>query len=265
MADEVTEKPVGMMAQVKQNNEEIRAAASGRAPAQDDVELPSGRADDDEDVKTAPEEKEVETKVAPEEKEEPIILNGKEFSSTKEALKYAEQLEQEKLIAEARNMGIQDALQYQSQQVAAQVPAQEDNFDEKFYGNPKETLRQVKEEAKSEALSIIRAEQQRENLWSTFLSENPGIRRKDAERVLNENWETIGKMTDVPKAMKILAQKVKADYDEIEFQRKPRSELPETKRQAVSAGRGESGSVTPAKKEERPLTLTEQMRQLRGH
>ncbi len=264
---------MGMLDDLKQAKTEIKAEANGEAPpaAEEEMELPSGGQVEMEpavevvaenvepgEVDLAPLAKQV----ASDEEEDVIRIGEQEFKSQKEALEYARKLEQDKLVSEAYNMGIKETLQQVRPQEEAPPP--EDNFEEKFYSDPKGTLQKFKEEAKQEALSSIKAEQRAEVMWETFLTQYPDIERRDAQRILQENWETVGKMTDLEKAMKVLAQKTRAEYQRIADRLKPRTELPPNRNpQAVSAGRG---GVTPppmAQKEEKVLTMAEQLKSMR--
>lgn len=251
------------------------AQASGKKEETTEVELPSGEANDDVyqeegqevEVKaeTQEESQEVEAKVeakTSDEEEEVIRIGDKEFHSQAEAIKYAESLEYEKLTQEAYHRGIHDTIAATRPQ--EQAPQEEDNFEEKFYTNPKDTLKELKEEAKREAIETIKKEQQREALWNQFCSENPDIRRKDAERILNENWNTFGKMTDLSKAMKLLALKTREEYREIADRLKPRTELPNRQGQVVSTGTGHAPSVTPKKTEARSSNFIAEMKKLKG-
>lgn len=190
----------------------------------------------------------------------PVRIGDQEFKSAREAIKYAEQLEREKLISDAHTAGVREALEATRKPEPQAEP--EDDFEQRFYANPKETLKGLKEEAKREALAAIQAETKREKLWNDFLSEYPDIRRKDAERVLQENWETIGKMTDLGKAQKALAARVRAEYEEIRNLTKPRTELP-GKKQVVSPSGGARPGVTPQKKDTAPLSFAQELRNLR--
>jgi len=195
------------------------------------------------------------------EPDEAVTLDGKTFKNQREALVYAEQLAREREIESAHAAGMREAIQAQT---AGQQPAPEpeDDFEQRFYANPKETLKTLQSQARDEAVAVIRAEQQREKIWGDFLSENPDIRRKDAERVLQENWDTIGKVTDLKKGQQILARMVRDEYAEISQLMKPRTTL-EKKTQAVSPSGGSRNGVTPVKKEEKVLSMAEQMRSLR--
>lgn len=199
---------------------------------------------------------------APASEEEPIRINGQVFKTQTEAFAYAEQLAREKELTDAHSAGVREALEA-SRQPTQPAAEPEDDFDQRFYSNPKETLRGLKEEAKREALAIMQQEQNRERLWGNFLTENPDIRRKDAERILMENWGTIGHMTDFDRAQKLLAQKVRSEYEEIAGLLKPRTVV-ESKKQAISPSGGSPGGVTPKKKDDAPLSMAQQMRKLRG-
>lgn len=268
-----------MMKQVLQAKEELKHTArtgEGGNPDGETSELPEGsspleaREETSVEQEETPEEtsgegeSEASAAAAAEEGETLITINGKEFKSQADAIKYAEQLENEKTAAELYNQGVRDALAA-GNRPTEQAAEPEDNFEERFYANPKEELKNLKAQARDEALAAIKAEQQRENLWNTFLTANPDLRRKDAERILQENWETIGKMTDLDRAMKVLAQKTRAEYEEIREMAKPRTALKSSSAQVVSPSGGSAKGVTPQKKDDRPLDFISQMKKLKGH
>lgn len=197
-----------------------------------------------------------------ESEEEPIRLAGRTFKTQKEAFAYAEELERNRELTEAHAAGVREALEA-TRQPAQPDPEPEDDFEQRFYTDPKGTLREIQTKARDEAIDAIRKENERERMWNQFLSEYPDVRRKDAERILVENWGTIGKMTDVGAAMKALAQKVRDEYDEIINAAKPRTVL-QPKKQVLSPSGGAPQRVTHIKKDERPLSFAEEMRKLRG-
>lgn len=270
-----------MMAQVAQAKEEARQAAQsgGGLPNDEELEsLPGGaapleaRAKDEEgaEAETTPEEatsaeteEEVEAAPVESEEEDEIRIGDKTFKSQKEAIRYAQQLDLDKTVAEAYTQGIRDSLG--TQNPVPQAPPEEDNFDEKFYADPKGTLASVKEQAKQEALALIKAEQNRESLWTKFGQQYPDVRRKDAERILQEpeNWKILSVMTDVDAAMKILAQKTRAEYEEIVNLRKPRTEMPVKKGAQTAPSGGSKPSVTQAKKDDGPIDFISQVRKMK--
>lgn len=237
------------------------AVASGAKSEDDPIELDPTPAAEPEVTVEDPQIEEPAAAAA--EPAEEIIVGDRSFTDPKEALAYARELAREKDLLEARQSGIQEALEATrgGQQTQTQAPPEEDNFEEQFYSNPKETLQKVAAKAKQDAVSEIRAEIQREQMWTTFLTQYPDIERSDAERILRENWDTLGKMTDVPKAMTALATKTRAYYQGIVERMKPRTQLPDNKRQAVSPAGGAPARVTPAEAK-KPLSFAEEMRQL---
>jgi hypothetical protein len=82
-------------------------------------------------------------------------------------------------------------------------------------------------------------------------------------RILQENWDVLGKMRDEDKAMGILATKTRSYFDSIVEKRKPRTELPNKQAQVVSPGGGSRPGVTQTKKDAAPLTMAEQLKNLR--
>lgn len=194
-----------------------------------------------------------------------IKIGDREFKTEKEAIKYAEQLANEKLIADAYNQGIRDHIQVT--QPPPVVPPVEDNFDEKFYSNPKETLSEIESRATQKALDIIRAEQKREALWNVFFNDYPDLagHRYLCETVLDQNKHILEKITDLPKAMKILATQTRKIFQDYNERNKPSVELQKRGGQAVSSGISVQTSVTQAKKESRPLTMAEQLRSIRKY
>jgi len=262
--------------ELAQAKEEARQAArSGGNHSDEAEELPAGSspleasAETTEDEEETPEEASEEAEgesgggaPAGDDDEGPVRIAGREFKSTKEAIAYAEEIEHNRLLTEAHAAGIREALEA-TRGPAQPDPEPEDDFEQRFYSDPKKTFKEVEERAVQKALGMLQADQKREKIWAEFLEENPDIRRKDAERILQENWDTIGKMTDFVRAQKTLALKVRAEYEEIRGLGKPRTEL-QAKKQTQSPGGGRPSSVTQTKKEERPLSMVEQMRKLKG-
>lgn len=258
---------LGMAAQAALNKKNKAARASGEA-VEETTELPKGAAQAESDVEAVAEETTAEALVgeaaeaspAKAEEEEPIRIAGKTFKTQKEAIEYAERLEQEKLISEAHAMGVREALA--AQQAATPPPAaEEEDFETKFYSNPKETLREIQARARDEAVAVIRAETARERAWNEFLAEYPDIRRQDAEVILANSAKTIG-VLPWEEGRKALAQAVYKEYDEIANIRRPKTELHQ-KKQALSPSGGAARSVTPKGDDEKPLSFSQQLRRLK--
>lgn len=249
---------------------EVRAQTRSQVSGKKEDALPEGadpieaKAEEAEAPVVASAEKEVE-KPAPQEEEPELIKIGDQvFKNQSEAFAYAEKLEQEKLLAESYNQGVREALQ--ASQKPVEAAPQEDNFEEQFYSNPKETLKKIKEEAKAEALAVVDAREREERAWNKFCTLNPDLAdsRGEVMRILQENWEVLGKMRDEDKAMKILATKTRSYFDSIIERRRPRTELPSKPAQVVSPAGSAPRSVTPVKKDDAPLTMAQQLKRLRG-
>jgi hypothetical protein len=265
MSQNVNNPESAMLKELREAKEAaVRTAATGEGGN------PNGQAEEltteTSELEASPQATEAQTETSEEapqaasgETEEPIRINGQTFTSQREAFAYAEQLAREKELTDAHAQGIREALEA-TRQPAQSQPEPEDNFEERFYSNPKEELKNLKAQATAEAVQIIKQEQQREKIWNDFLNENPDIRRKDAERVLAENWDVIGKLTDLKQGQKVLAQKVRAEYEEIVNFSKPRTVLAD-KKQVQSPSGGAPKGVTP-KKEDRPLDFISQHRAL---
>jgi len=255
-------EPKSTLQELKEIRAEARANASASAKKEESeasAELPSGVAP----VTAAPETEVEESPAKVEEPEEIIRIGDRTFKTQGEAIAYAEKLEHANLVSESYNQGVREALQStQKPEVAAPV---EDNFDEQFYSNPRETLRKMKEEAKNEALAVVDARDREEKAWGKFSSINPDLAdsRTEVMRILQENWDILGKMKDEDKAMGILATKTRSYFDSIVEKRKPRTELPNKVGQVVSPGGSGRPSVTQTKKEAVPLTMSEQLKNLR--
>lgn len=253
-----------MLKEVSSLHKEMKSVATAG-----EAELPSGAAPVVEPpveeaaapAEAAPVEETPEAEAPKAEPETLIRIGSQVFKSQAEAIAYAERLEEEKLVSEAYQSGVRDAIQ--SQAPAASVAPQEDNFEEEFYSNPKATLAKIKEQAKSEIREENSAAQRKENLWRTFEERYPDIDRRDAELILAQNVDTVGKMTDIDKAMEVIARKTRAEYQRIVERYKPRTELPASRGQATVPSSASGRGVTPQKKDEPVLTMAQQMKNLR--
>lgn len=239
-----------------------------RGGKSEETELPKGEveaASTEETTEVVAEAAVEETPPAKEEtkaEEKLILIGDREFTSEAEAFKYAESLAQEKIKSEFYNQGVQEALRALKPQEETKA-AEEDDLE--LYTDPKAAMAKVEQRATQRAIETIKAEQKKEQLWTTFEAQYPDIRREDADRILREpeNWETIGRMEDHAKAMKILATKTRAYYQEIIDRVKPRTELPNKGGQAVSSGISTSMSVTPQKKEPVSTNFIAEMKKMR--
>lgn len=265
-------KEEGMAAQVMKNKKNVASKAVGEKVEEPTESLPEGSAP----IQAAPEAEGENTTTAmltedgtqettvekkEEDVEEPIRIAGKTFKNQKEAFEWAEKQEQERLLAEAHSQGVREALAAQQAQTAIPQKEEEDDFEVRFYSNPKETLREIQTKARDEAVELIRRETAKEKAWNEFLSEYPDIRRRDAEMILDAHANTIG-ILPWNEGRKALAQAVYKEYDEITNLRKPKTEMM-NKKPALSPSGGAPKSVTPRGQDEKPLSFAEQLRNMR--
>ncbi len=249
---------------LKDAKEEINAQVRG-----EEVELPAGADPVAVDEATLDVVKVDEAEVVAatvEDEENDIRIGDQVFKSQKDAIDYAQKLEREKLFNEAHNMGIREAIQQLAPKPEA-VVAPPEFTDEEFYTDPSAALKKAKDKAKEEAKAEIKKEladeRNAELLWDRFLTKYPDIDRQDAQRILTEQWSILGVIADESKAMEMLAQKTRAEYQRIVEKMKPRSELPKRSGQVVSTGANAPTGVTPARQAQKVLTMTEQMKTLR--
>lgn len=205
----------------------------------------------------------------PEPKKPKYRLAGREFDTQEEAFAYAEELDRQSAIREAETNAYRQAIH--AQQIA-QNPAQsvtpepEDDFDAKFYENPKEYLKrmaeEVRQQTREEVLRTVEDRSEEEKLWSEFFGENPDLSgfRRDCEMVLEDHKEQIAALAQTrgkKAASDYLAQKTRAKFQQWADAQKPRREIPNTTR---GASQGAAQSVTPRQQDEKPMSFFDQMR-----
>lgn len=257
-------KPKSILDDLAAARAEMMSQASGKQV--NDV-LPEGNAQEEkpETEQGSVEAVSVSEEVQPEAvAKQEIKIGDKVFKSEAEAIKYAESLEQDKLLAESYNMGVKEALAL-AQKPQDVEPVVEENFEETFYANPKEALTKMKEQAKQEAINIIKAERAEEESWNEFSNKYPDLAdsRVEVNRIMQENWDMLSKVKDRQKAMDVLALKTRSYFDHIVEKRKPRTELPNKPGPAVSTGSQNAPSVTPKQKSQEPLTMAQQLKSMR--
>lgn len=246
-----------------ENHQKVKASANGQAEAE---ELPTGAAP----IEAAAEESSSDSPAeeapapAPVEEEVEIQIGDKVFKSEKEAIKYAQKLEEESRIQEAYNQGIRETLESVKRPEPQQAPAEE-NFEEQFYSDPKGTLQKIQAKATEDALKIVDAREAEKAAWNKFMAKHPDLADSEAEvrRILNDNYSVLSKIKDEDKAMDILATKTRSYFQSIADRFKPRTELSNKGGQAVSPAGGAHTSVTPQKKESKPSDFATELKTMR--
>lgn len=207
----------------------------------------------------------------PAEPEEEISIGGKTFKNQTEALNYAEELEREKIAADAFRQGLelgQQAPAGNKTQTAAQ-PAASQQVPPEFYTDPAGYLAKREAEMAQRLKNEVNAERTQEqksrDTWAKFYSENPDLEQYDkrfVKPILNENWNVLqGIETD--KALKILASKVREEIGPMAKAAAPGRELASIK-QATTTGKGAPVTKQKAPAEKEPLNFVNQMRSIKA-
>lgn len=212
----------------------------------------------------------VETAEAPAPAEEPIQIGEKTFATQAEALAYARsaitQKEQELALVEAYNAGLVEGGGASAPAVPAAAP-EPDNWEERFYANPKSTLQELREEIKREVLGSVRGQSEEEKLWSEFERRHPDLEgfREDAQTILTKYDKEVRALASTKgkdQAMDFLAQKTRAKFEEYAERRKPKRELPNTGGAMLPTTQTNVTKISK-EKEEKPLSFVDQVRQNR--
>lgn len=211
-----------------------------------------------------------------EEREAKIKIGDKEFNTQEEAFAYAQSLDHKTALLEAQSNAYRQAVldataaQGAAQKVTQNPPEPEEDFDAKFYENPKEYLKTYGEKiiAQTEAkiLSQVNAKTEEEKLWGEFFSGHPDLRnfKEDCETVLakhNEDIRALYQTKGQKAAMDYLAQKTRAKFQDYIEASKPQRELPRT---SAGVSLGSANSVTRNVKETQPVDFITEIRQARG-
>lgn len=215
------------------------------------------------------EEAEPEAEAEAEAAEEPkkaakIRIGGRSFDNQEEAFAYAEELEREKLAADAFRHGLDTAAGQQKGNPQPEVPAEpEENFEEEFFSNPKEYLKKFADKIKTQVETTIEQKksvrERNEETWKGFYSDYPDLEgSKDLVNMfLNQHWANIQHM-DVKPGLKIVADAVRERRRAILNELAPGIELPKTKATASPSGRA---GVTQKAAPKKDLNFAQQMRQ----
>jgi hypothetical protein len=208
--------------------------------------------------------------------EDKITIGDKEFATQEEAMAYAKDLhdkgETEKLLHDAYRQGIQDAaITAVPGEGVTQEPVveEEDDFDQKFFENPKEYLKSMAEKVRQETKAEIQAETAQkaadQELWGKFYGKHPDLVgfEEDCQIILAREAEmikTLVKTSGEAKAMDYLARKTRAKFQSYAERQRPQQELPANQAGATPTG-GERVTQGGAEKEEGPVDFVGQMRQ----
>ena len=207
---------------------------------------------------------------------EEIEIDGQKFKSEREALDWAiknkDKLERDKLVAEAYSSGLQEsAYRGMSHTPTPAAPPEEDNFEEKFYANPKQALAErdakLAKKIKDELNADMSAKDLDRQIWDEFSSAHPDLAdfRTDVEQIAASPEhvaivKALAQTKGSTAAYDYVAQKTRAKFQSYIERSKSVSVLP----RGTAAGPTPTGapkSVTPPKKVQKPLSMRDQLRQ----
>lgn len=203
-----------------------------------------------------------------------IKIGDRTFKTQEEAFSFAQselaRREREVELADAYRAGVSDAGQLPVAPQQVQQQSQEDpEWEQKFYSDPKKTLKEygerIREEVKSELRSEYRHSSEEDKLWSRFYERHPDLEGfdEDVKLMLNkytEELKVISRTKGKEAGFDYLAQKTKAKFQAYMEAQKPSRELPNTK---AGPSTGTQTSVTPKIKASEPIDMITQIRNLR--
>lgn len=206
-------------------------------------------------------------------------IDGRAFNSEKEAIDWLltqkNDLERERLIADAYRSGIQDAAGRLSPDIP-QVPQQEDedpDWETRYYQDPKAALAERERKAEERILRKIQqqqsAAQAEREVWDKFCASHPDLAdfRSDVETVANspENIQIVQALARTKgeqAAIDYVAQKTRAKFQAYMRASQQRTVLPRSTVGASPTGAADR-NVTLQQKSEKPLSFAEELRQFK--
>jgi hypothetical protein len=202
--------------------------------------------------------------------------DGQVFATEKEAFEYLKgrvgQLETETLLAEAREEGRAQAMQYipQSNQLQQAMPEPEPEIDmDKFYENPAQFLADNNKKVYEQAVAQMRREQQaqtqEQQLWNNFTKAHPDLAdfEEDVNFVANQHMDTVKALAsrNQKKAMDFVATKVREKFQRYIEARKPTRVLSNTKAGPSVGGNPTVTNQSSQAQNKKPLDFAAQLRQ----
>jgi len=190
-----------------------------------------------------------------------VRIGSREFATAEEAWTYAQELEQEKIAADAFRQGVETAAQAQQSNLPP-APQEPEQIDPLFYTDPAAWSRKREAELAAQIEARINQnltiKERNAQTWTKFYSDYPDLAKAQplVQLALNQDWNTLQHI-ETGKALKLLADKVRAMKREMLADELPGQTLPQV-RQTASAGRGVG--VTPAAPKEQALNFIQQMR-----
>lgn len=213
---------------------------------------------------------------------ESIVIGDQTFTNQQEAWAYAQKLQQDKDLTEARLQGLEEGMQGYSAQAQPQQlvpePEPEDDFDEEqYYADPKGYL--AKRDAKLQERIISQVTQQttqqqnEQQLWREFFSAHPDLDgfQSDAQAVLNDpdhnkRINLLSRTKGKKAAMDYLAMQTRDKFERYLAARSPKRELPNSRTVTTmsnNAGGAGANGVTRKGNQQQAMDFSTQLRTIR--
>jgi len=194
-------------------------------------------------------------------------IGGKDFQTQEEAWAYAEQLEQEKIAADAFRQGVEAASRQApgNQPAAPAEPEAPREIDPEYYTDPAGYFAKREAEIISKAKAAVDRDLQlrdsHKRTWEKFYQDYPDLSeaREFVEFTMQKNWDTLQHI-ELNQALKQLAEKTRKALEPVIKAKMPKVELPKVKQATAPSG---AQGVTTEKAKPQALSFTQQLRQNR--
>jgi hypothetical protein len=242
-------------------SEGVRAAAEAEESFGLDLSLPGAPEEQLASEETAGEDAETH-EIAEEEGD--IQIGDRKFRTQREALTYAQELERERMTADAFRQGV-EAAQRESKGNQFVAPEETDEIPAEYYANPAKYLREREAKIIEKAAQVFEAKRdaqtRHDKTWSDFFNDYPDLHsaKRIVDMVFREKFETL-KHVETKKALRIIAEEARKEVNTILEDKMPKQELRRTK-QATSQGSGRT--VTTEKTEDKPLNFIGQTKTMK--
>lgn len=209
-------------------------------------------------------------------------IGDQTFTDQGAAWKYAQQLQLEKNLTEARLQGLEEGMQgYQSsaqpQQLVPEVAPEPEFDEERYYADPQNYLRereaQLATRIEQRITSQATNQQKEQQLWNDFTNAHPDLDgfQSDAQAVLNDPEHNkritlLSRTKGQKAAMDYLAMQTRDKFERYIAARKPKRELANSRTLTPSSNNAgpAGGGVTQAGKSGGAMDFSAQLRTMRG-
>jgi hypothetical protein len=263
-ASEVKEEPVSDSDPEVETVETTEPEAKESLPAEFSFEAP--------EEKPEVEEPTVAENATVQPAEDDIVIGDKVFKDKKEAFRYAQELEREKLAADAFRQGLEAAQIQASSNLKAEPPKppELETIPDEYYTNPQAYFAKMKREMEAKSAQTVDQRIAQINAHQAtmqkFWTDYPDLARSNATMALAQKHIQLGLQKyghiETNKALKLIAEETRAELKELGVTTLPTKIIPSNTKPAVSAG----GSTAPTrpKPDEKPLNWVQQMKSIKN-